>query len=207
MSTNIKLGISKLRPALLLAYFTNVIAKLTGNLNFPDLPIDLATLNAMAANFTANITRATQGSPSARAARNAEVLKVGATLTILADYVRMTSAGNAEMLASSGFPLSKQREPVGPIGTPMMKAAKITGIQGQTELIWTTIFGSHSFQVWQTESDPAAENVEWVRVTSTTRSRCVVNGLQSYKPYWFCVEALGSEGIGAKSAPIIGHAA
>jgi hypothetical protein len=207
MFSDIKNGTSKLRPALLLAFLQSIIEKLTGNLSFPDLPIDLTALNALATAFANSIAKATQGTPSARAARDAKVLQVRAALNTTADYIRLASAGNAEMLASSGFPMRKQPEPVGPIGTPLIRFARMTGITGQTELAWFAVHGSKSYQVWQTETDPAEASVQWTPVASTTKVRLLVNGLVSFKAYWFCVEALGAEGAGAKSEPVIGRAA
>jgi hypothetical protein len=114
---------------------------------------------------------------------------------------------NQVVLTSSGFELVKQREPVGPVGKPMMKSARMTGIVGEVALVWTPCPGARTYQCFRTETDPALPSTVWKHVLSTTRVRCKVTGLTPYKGYWFAVQALGTEGVGAKSAPMIGRAA
>lgn len=207
MLADIKKGFSKLRPALLLALLQNVILKLTANVSFPDLPIDLTALGTLATGFSNSIAKATQGTPSARAARNAKVLQVRAALSTTADYVRLAAAGNAEMLASSGFDMAKVPAPVGPIGTPLMKAAQMTGLEGEVEVIWSRIPGAHSYQLLRTDTDPALPGTDWMPVASTTKVRYKAIGLVPYKAYWFAVQALGTDGPSAISDPMIGRAA
>jgi hypothetical protein len=42
---------------------------------------------------------------------------------------------------------------------------------------------------------------------TTTKVRFKVDGLTPYKAYWFAVQALGTDGPGAMSIPIIGRSA
>ena len=207
MSTDIKKGFSKLRPALLLALLQNVMAKLLGNIFFPTPPIDQATLGHLATDFADSIAKATQGTPSARAARDAKAVEVRAALSTTANYVRLESAGNAEKLSSSGFDMAKVPAPIGPINTPLMKLAQMTGIGGEVEALWTRIPGAHSYQLLRTETDPALIGTVWTPVASTTKVRYKATGLVPYKAYWFAVQALGTDGPSAISDPMIGRAA
>ena len=207
MAADIKKGFMNLRPALLLGLLQNVIQKLTGNAAFPDLPIHLATLNSLSIYFANSISTATQGTPSARAAREADVLQVRAALSTTADYVRLASAGNAALLSSSGFEMAKVPQPVGPIGVPLLRMAKMTGLSGEVEVIWARVPGAHSYQLLRTETDPTHPGMEWTPVASTTKVRCKANGLVPYKAYWFAVQALGTSGPSAISGPMIGRAA
>lgn len=196
-----------MRPSLLLALLQNVIAKLVANVFFPEPPIDETTLRRLATEFAESISKATQGTPTARAARDAKALEVRSALSTLANYVRLASAGNAEMLSSSGFDMAKVPHPVGPISTPLMKFAQMTGIVGEVEVAWTRRPGSRSYTVLRTDTDPALEQTVWTPVASTTKARYTVISLVSYKPYWFAVQALGSQGPSAISDPMIGRAA
>ncbi len=183
------------------------MAKLALNAFFPAPPIDQAALARLSTDFADSIAKATQGTPTARAARDAKALEVRAALSTTADYVRLVSAGNAEMLSSSGFDMAKVPAPVGPISAPLMKLAQMTGIVGEVELAWTRRIGSHSYTVLRTDMDPALAQTVWTPVASTTKVRYTATGLVPYKPYWFAVQALGTQGPSAISDPMIGRAA
>lgn len=118
----------------------------------------------------------------------------------------MIALSSAELLSLSGFELMKQRQPVGQVGTPLMKSAAMTGLEGELELVWTRVPGAHSYQGFQTETDPAAPGTVWLPVLATTKVHYKVNGLTPFKAYWFSVQALGTDGPGAMSDPILGRA-
>jgi hypothetical protein len=160
---NIRSGFSHFSFSALLELLNNVIDKLTANaVTFPDPPVPLATLAALATAFSAGISNAIKGSEAARAARNAKAVQVKAALMATADYVRMVSGGSAELLSTSGFEMMKQRQPVGQVGAPLIKAAKMTGLDGELELIWKKVPGAHSYQGYKTETDPAAPGTVWL---------------------------------------------
>ena len=58
-----------------------------------------------------------------------------------------------------------------------------------------------------TASDPTAAGAKWEAIGYTTRVRHMVDSLESYKGYWFCVSAIGTAGEGAQSDPALGRAA
>jgi len=205
---NIRSGFSHFSFPALLVLLNNVIDKLTANATtFPDLPVSLANLTTLAAAFSASISKAIKGSEAARAARDAQAVQVRTALLVTADYVRMVSGSSAELLSTSGFEMMKQRQPVGQMGTPLMRSARMTGLVGEVELIWSSVPGAHSYQGFRTETDPAGPGTVWTPVLTTTKVRCKISGLTSYKPYWFAVQALGADGPGAMSDSIIGRAA
>ena len=205
---NIKSGFSSFTYKALLTLLNNVIDKLTTNaLMFPDLPVSLAALQALADKFNTAISKAIKGSEAARATRDAQAVEVKKSLLATAEYVRMLALGNAEILTNSGFELMKKPAPVGQVGTPLMKAARMTGLEGQLELLWSSEPGAYSYQGFQSETDPTLPGVVWTPILATTKTRAKVNGLVPYKAYWFCVQALGADGAGAKSDPMVGRAA
>lgn len=205
---NIKSGFSSFTFKALLTLLNNVIDKLTVNvLLFPALPVSLLDLQNLADKFNTAISRAIKGSEAARAERDEQAVEVKKALLATAEYVRMLALGNAAVLTKSGFELMKQPVPVGQVGTPLMKAARMTGLEGQLELLWTSEPGAYSYQGFQSETDPTLPGVVWTPILATTRTRAKVNGLVPYKAYWFCVQALGADGAGAKSDPMVGRAA
>lgn len=195
-------------PTGISALLGNVNAKLAENAAlFNDPPIALATMTALATALSNAISKATKGSANARAARDNKVKQVITALNATAEYVRMVAGGDAEILTASGFEMAKQREPSGPVGKPLVKSVDMTGVVGETELIWGKVPGAHSYQVYRTETDPAEAGAVWAFVQATTKVRTLVNGLTPFKAYWFAVQALGSEGAGALSDPALGRAA
>lgn len=206
MKANIKLSLFRLTVLALLALLRNVIAKMTGNANFTTPAVTVAAMTTQADKLEAAIEAATDGSKQNRILRDVEVAATEAMLRVQADYVRMTCAGDKAKLQSSGFELVKQRQPVGVPGTPIIRSVRMTGIAQQVELKWTVQPGADSYQVRMTDKDPLIE-ANWQIVGITTKSRILVNKVESYKPHWFCVSAVGAAGEGAQSEPAIGIAA
>ena len=206
--SNIRTGFSKYTFKALLVLLNNVIDKLTANASlFPDLPVALAALQTLATDFAASISRSIKGSDASRSERNEKAEEVKTALLATAEYVRMVALGSTSVLNNSGFELMKQPTPHGPVGIPMMKSATMTGLAGEVVLIWSARPGAFSYQGFQTSTDPTLPGTVWTPIVSTTKVRYKVTGLESYKPYWFCVQALGSDGLGAMSAPIVGRSA
>lgn len=207
MKANIKVPVDKLTPVKLLALLTNVQAKLDGSTVFPTPPVSAADLALKAQALEDAIEEATDGSRAARAQRNALVEEVSGILRRTADYVRMVANGDETKLTQSGFPMAKQRQPVGVVGTPLLIEARMTGKPGQVELRWTGVEGRRAYHVYVTEQDPTLPGAEWMLTGVTSKVRFLADSLVPYKAYWFCVSAIGSLGEGVKSDPIIARAA
>jgi hypothetical protein len=205
---NIKTGFSNYSFTGLSGLLGNVVDKLMDNAAlFPDLPVPLATLQSLADEYAASINRATKGSDIARAARNGKAEKVKRALQATAHYVRMVAGGSRKVLTNSGFELVKDPTPVGRVGVPALRSARMTGLKGELLLVWGRVPGAKSYHCFRTETDPALPGTVWTPILFTTKVRCKLQGLTPYKPYWFSVQALGTEGPGALSNPIVGRAA
>ena len=206
MKANIKLSLFELTFVKLLALLRNVVAKMTGNPNFTTPAVPLADMEKLADDLEAAIEDATNGSRQSKLVRNALADQAREMLRVMADYVRSVCAGDVVKLASSGFELAKQREPIGIPGTSKRMEARMTGLKGDLELRWASVHGAHGYQVWMADKDPAIE-ANWQAIGYTTRVRHTVSDLESYKAYWFCVSAIGTAGEGAQCDPAIGRAA
>lgn len=206
MKANIKLSLSSLTAVRLLALLRNVVAKLTGNASYPTPPVALAAMTTAGDDLEQAIEEATNGSKASKEARNAIVVEVQDMLRTVADYVRMTAGGDAAMLATSGYELAKQPQPIGVPGIAREMQVRITNSKGTLELRWRAVHGAHGYQVWMTASDPNVE-ANWEAIGYSTRSSHLVSALESYKAYWFCVSAIGSAGEGLQCDPAMGRAA
>lgn len=206
MKSNIRLSLFSLTAVRLLALLRNVIAKLTGNTFFPAPPVTLAELTAKGDELEVAIEQATGGSKASKATRNALVLEVREMLRSVADYVRSVAKGSMAMLATSGFELARQPEPIGVPGIAKDMQARVTNSKGHLDLRWRAVHGARGYQVWMTTSDPSVE-ANWEAIGYTTRSGHLVSDLESYKAHWFCVSAIGSAGEGLQCDPAMGRAA
>lgn len=202
----IKLELKTLTPVKLAALMRNVCAKLDGNVYFPAPPVSAADLRAEEELLTEAILAAVEGSRASKAQRDHLVRQAQATLRLVADYVRLRAQGDAAILATSGFELARPSGPPQDMGTPVMKAARMSGRSGEVELRWSGVANRRVYQVYMTDSDPGdGDNWELVGITGKI-SHCIA-GLEPYKAYWFRVSAVGALGEGAMSNAVVGRAA
>ncbi len=206
MKANIKLSLSSLTPVAILALLRNVIAKLTGNTWFATPAVPLADMTTLADALEVAIEAATNGSRQSKLQRDDLVAAAKTMLTTQADYVRTEAGGDRTKLESSGFELRRTPQPIGVPGAPQKLEARMSDRKGIIKLRWRSEHGAHGYQVWMTDKDPTLE-ANWTAVGYTTRVSHLVDSLESYKAYWFCVSAIGTAGEGMQSDPAMGRAA
>lgn len=206
MKANIKTALFRLIPIALLALLNNVIAKLTGNAQLPSPPVDLATMTAASNELEAAIEKASNGSQHDRTVRNTLVKKVRGMLTQVANYVRTTANGDADILTSSGFEMAKVPERVGLPGAPQRLVVLMGELPGTTEVRWRRERGANTYKVMRSDKDPSVE-ANWEVVSLTSKVTYIDTGLVGYKSYWYQVSAIGYAGEGKASAIVMGRAA
>ena len=203
---NIALGLTKLRAVQVVALMNNVVAKMTGNANFTTPEVPLADMQAKADALEVAIEQATEGSKQSRLNRDLLIRDCRKLLNKQADYVRSICEGDANKLQSSGFTLARNPHKVGIPGTARNMVARATTLHGQAELRWRHVHGAQGYQVWMAEQDPA-EGGSWRQLAYTVRASHLVEHLESYKAYWFCVSAIGTAGEGPQCDPALCRAA
>lgn len=206
MKSKVKVSLFKLTAVYLLALLRNVVAKLTGNANFPTPPVSLADMTTKGDELEAAIEEATNGSKASKEARNKLETEVKAMLESVALYVGSVGKGDPAILSTSGFELAKQPEPIGVPGVTKALVVDATNTEGTVELRWRRVHGAHSYRVWMTDSDPNVE-ANWTELGVGIRSSRLVTDLVSYKAYWFKVSAIGYAGEGKDCDPAMGRAA
>jgi len=203
---DIKLMLGRIRPLMIFQLLSRVATNMAENPNFPAPAVPVATLASLADALFAAIQDAVKGSEKDRLHRDELVEEAKAMLMDQAHYVRSVCNGNAAKLASSGFDLRKEPEP---IGTPaQVQGLKVypTGLTGELAARWSSVYGAHGYQLWTTDSDPAIA-ASWRSVGYTTRVSHLFTGLESLKLHWYCVSAIGAAGEGAQSEPAKNRAA
>jgi hypothetical protein len=207
MRPNIKLSLFQLLPTALLTLFNHVIGKLTGNPLFPNTPLTIPEMTTLSNELKTTIDNAIGGSIEARELRNNKVKEVRDVLRVTADYVRAQCDGDAAKLASSGFELAKQPEPITVVGIPGNLRASASDTTGSILLRWGKTEGARMFKLERAISDPTLGETTWVTMGQSTRQRFVAVGLEPYKAYWFRVIAVGKDKEGIPSDVVIGRAA
>lgn len=207
MRPNIKIGLANMLPPALLAFFNHVIGKLTGNAQFPNLPVSIVDMTTLSTALQSAITAAIDGTSTDRQHRNAVVLQVQDVLRVTADYVRAECDGNAELLTTSGFPLAKQPEQYKEVGIPANVRATATDVSGEVKLRWNRTLAARMFRIEQASGDPALGNVTWTAIGQVSRQRFIVSGLRPYDTYWFRIVALGIDKEGLPSDVVLGRPA
>lgn len=207
MRANIRIGLSNMIPTALVAFLSHIIAKLTGNMLFPNLPVTLAEMTAKRDALATAITNAMDGTSMDRELRNMLVQETKDVLRVTADHVRAECDGDVTKLASSGFPLAKHPVPYTEVGVPKNLQASATDVSEQVKLRWTKTQAARMFRIERAESDPTAGETTWVTVGLVSRQHFVATGLKSYATYWFRVIAIGIDKEGLPSDVVLGRAA
>lgn len=203
----IKAGVASLNPKSLIIFTRKVIAKMTGNPNFPTPTPDLADLQTKLDEFESQAVTAVNGTSEDRYIRDETAKELKQMLRVLANYVAMTAAGDGEIILSSGFSLRRENEPVPPLSIPAALMAKRSSHSGMVELDWNRVAHTQTYQVEMTTTDPTLSDAQWVMTGLTSKSRFQVTNLTPGRYYWFRVKAIGRNDSSGYSDPAVVMAA
>jgi hypothetical protein len=188
------LNFHKVVPKDLIARCLAVITGLTGNLNFTNLPVDLAVLKAALDRYTALCAEALD-SKKAVAERDKQQAEIIRMLKLLGHYVEATCKDDPATFVSSGFLLKTTgRGSAQPLAQPAI--AKIDqGNTGQFSVSVTPVKNSSIYEMRYAPAVPGGNPVNWtyVRFTST-RPPQLISGLTPGTIYVFQVCAHGKVG-------------
>ncbi|MEZ4805851.1 MAG: fibronectin type III domain-containing protein [Flavobacteriales bacterium] len=208
MKANIKLELKTLTPVRLASLMSKVHACMDGNPLFADPPVSMPDLQALHKTYSDAIAEATEGSRRSKLERDAIGARAKDMLRQLADHVRIIALGDPAILSQSGFSLAREPKPITEVGVPRMGRAAMSFEPGALVLRWSGIHGRRGYLVYMTDEDPSTgAEINWTLHAFTGKVRHAVNGLVPYKPYWFCVSAIGPNGEGRRSDPVLGRAA
>ncbi|MCH2215525.1 MAG: fibronectin type III domain-containing protein [Flavobacteriales bacterium] len=144
------------------------------------------------------IEMAEYGDRRAIAARNLCVKNLDAKLRQAASYVEAFSNGNREEVEKSGFELRKRNNQPKPLANPDNFRIKRTDNEGELILSWSPVKNSKNYLV-QSCTNESEKDRNWMTISYSTKSRCLVDNLEPGKRYYFRVLAIGAGGIGPPS--------
>jgi hypothetical protein len=189
-------GFTRTRPEELLATGYNVVKCLTGNLNFPTLPVDLNDLKSELDAYSVTIGEAKDGSRKAILLRNQQGESIIRKLRSLASYVEIQCKDDLNVFLTSGFqPRSQYRPAPQALDQPLIAGLE----QGPSGTLMARILGVRKAKTYECRfgvvgSDGAGPTL-WSSVTVPhARSAAAIPGLTPGLTYAIQVRAYGALG-------------
>lgn len=199
----IKLNLRSLSIPEKVARAQQLVAALTGNVNFPSPHPPLAQVTAAIDELetAANAVQAARQEAKARtAAQNAREDALDQILAQLVAHVESVAGSNQELIMGAG--LDVRAAPSSSAAThaaPPSLTATVGEHDGEIDLSWDAVRGARSYVVERSPDPPADSTYSHAAVS--TRSSTTIEGLTSGTRYWFRVAAVTTAGQSAWSNP------
>ena len=167
-----------------------IVGGMTGNPAFPSPQPTLAEITVARNSYIAAVNAA-KDSRVAIAMRNQQRTVFAGLLRNLAHDVQVASNGDLPTLLGSGFPVQRNRMPVGPLPAPVNLRLSRGKISGQLIARCNKLQQAGSYE-WRyaTAATPSA----WVNVASTFAASMKLEGLLPGTQYVVQVRAVGTAG-------------
>ncbi len=183
-------------PELLLAQGYAVVKGLTGNVNFTNLPIDLAIFKGALDNYAVLIAEAKDGGKKAILARNRQGEEVIRMLRAVGYYVELNCKDDLNIFLTSGLqPRSNTRTPAQPLDQPMITNID-HGITGQLLVSIKAVRKAKTYELRYGPVGPGgATPTSWLTQTvGNAKTAAAINGLTPGTTYAIQVRAYGQLG-------------
>lgn len=185
------LDFSTLKDAELSPKAEHIVTSMTDNAAFPTPTPTLATVQTGINTYNTALARAINRGTKVDTLQKDQARKALETLLVhLGNYVTEVADGNAIMLASSGFDLSKIRQKIGALPKPENFKLTPGNNKGSMEVSVKKVMHAdfYEFQFAELTNDDAA----W-QTRTTQKRKMTIDGLTSGKQYKFRVAAAGSD--------------
>lgn len=187
---NCKIAYTGLNPADLHELCAGAITSLTGNANFPSLPVALATMTTRNASLQTAMNEAVNNDRIKLAELRQAKVVVSNMMRETALYVNIQSNGDEIMLLSSGLTLNKVPQPTGLPEVVVNLKAIFTNNTGKISLVWDKAKFAKSYSVFIS----ADEGQTWNMFDATYTRRLLCESLISGTRYSFRVIAVNQYG-------------
>jgi hypothetical protein len=173
----------------LLIFAKTVRQNLSGNLFYPTTDPTLAALSTIIGNYEVSLTVAKEGGKGNIAAKNARKQELVDALVALAFDLMKTNA-TLEALSTTAFPLSKEPQPLPPLGVPVITRVENGESVGELVVVVEAMPGVKTY-MYEYTPEPLTPDSVWTNQNSTS-VKGIISGLVSGKKYWCRVAAFGS---------------
>lgn len=188
----VRLGTSRMSALQFVQFVAFVIAKMTGNTNFPTPKPTLADLLAKLDDLKAAITDVDARVAGAVVLRDQIRSELLVMMTELASYCVVASAGDAAILLTSGFELRKTPQPA-PDPLSIVKNTRLvpTGNETELRLLFDPVPYAKSYEIYMSNAD----DQHFAFYTTTSGQRYLLRSLTPGTRYFVKVKAVGPKGI------------
>ena len=169
---------------------TTVLEMMTGNPHFPDIQPKLDNLKTDTDNYSASLNNLINGGRMETLVKNNCRKQLESTLGELAEYVQLTSQGDAGIILSSGFHMHKKHEAVGVLPQPDSFRVRMGNAHGSVVLSCDVIANTKVY-LFEYTLAPVNKDSVWIQIAST-RHKIQIGGLQSGQQYAFRAAAAGT---------------
>lgn len=166
-----------------------IFTAMTGNANFTTPAPPLTTLSEAIEDYQLALTQSATGDHAAVELKDQRRADLEEILRQLGLYVEMQSNGDAAIMLSSGFKISKSPSPIGPLPKPTGFEVKPDG-KGEIKLALDKIDGAKTYQFEYKQTTASDWNIQM-----STKTRLMLTGLESGKEYDFRVLPIGTSDI------------
>src|SRR5690242_12105493 len=155
---------------------TNIQTNMTGNPNFPNPPVDLATLKAAIETFAALIAEALDGGKKVVAQKNKQRQAVIRMLRLLGRYVEVTCNDDMASFQTSGFEAAPPKTVTPPL-TEKIRKIQHGANSGQITIWLKTVPNASSYEIRYAPAN-GGQAPAWTTVpASMVRSPITLSGL------------------------------
>jgi hypothetical protein len=167
----------------------SIITAMTGNPTFATPDPALAVVSTALTEYRTALVAAATGAHEAVAIKTQKREALEALLRDLGLYVEKICKGDVAKILSSGYKASKEGSPIGPLPKPTGFEVMPKG-KGEILLKCKAIKGARAYQFEHT----LANAIDWI-ITTETKSKLLLTGLNSGQEYTFRVVPVGSSDI------------
>jgi len=192
----VKLGIETLAVPDIVLKARTLVARMDGNKHFSSPNPSLEVVSAAATALENAYEAAQNGGKSERILLQQCSSELTGLIKMLAGYVQSVSAGEEQVIDSSGFEVRRKRAVSAPMENPAGVRGKATNHAGEILLRWNPAVGARSYT-----AEVSIDGMIWKPCGVATKSRLLVTGLPEGSKPLFRVAAIGPLGQSGWSDP------
>lgn len=201
MSKKVKLGLRKLDTALKLAKAKEIISCMRNNPLFPEPDPGLEILESLIHNVDEKFTSAAACREEMRiltSELNTLENQLDKMLSQLAVYVESKAKGDILVIKSAGMDVKADSKPIGLPGEVKVKYIRETMNNGELKVSWEKVRGAKVYNI----ELAGKKGSGWQLYDSTTKTKSLIERLESGTKYSIRIQAIGSAGKGPYSETV-----
>src|SRR4051812_49090247 len=196
----VKIGFSQYSESKFFFSASNIKTKMTDNPNFPNPTPAPDTLTALLDTYHALLEKGRSRTPAETAEKNQIRGEITTILQSLGAYVQATGNNDRAILLTSGFELSSDPRPYGPLPAPEGLKAERGLVSGSIDSSVEKVEGSRGYS-FEIKDAAVPGDTDW-QASFSTKTKFTFTGLTQGKQYLIRVCAKGTYPACAYTEPL-----